>query len=566
MIRSTMVPISIVVALVVLGVGGRILAGPPMPQQEGSLEIEGDISATDSVRSGFSYQGRVTDTSGTPLDGEYDMGFQFWDAPSGPSQVGDDIEMKSVKVKDGLFDVTINVPYEFFDGTALWLRVKVGDEWLDARQEILPVPYAMSLWPGANVRGEMSAPNSILAAVNESSGSGIRGESHGNTGWYEYAGVTGYSTYTRTYGVLGQSEHGIGIGGWLTNPDNSQDAVNGWTEGSGVGVRGHSAGNDGVYGTTGDDTGWYEYAGVRGSSTYTHSFGVLGESEYGIGVQGRIDNPDNWHASIDGWNEGRGAGVQGYSLHNRGVIGRSDDTDGVYGATQTDTGWYEHAGVRGYSTFTQTYGVLGQSEYGIGIGGWLTNPVNTQDAVNGWTEGTGDGVFGGSAGGYGVYGEGAEYGVVAEDAMLAPQYDVGNPDIAEYLPAGTSDLEAGDLVVLAAEGEDGFGLHRADHAYDTAVAGIISTEPGVTLGVRDGDIIAGNNHGEVPLTLVGRVPCKVDAGYGAIAVGDLLTTSETPGHAMRCDDRLECVGAIIGKALEPLEEGTGHILVLVMLH
>jgi hypothetical protein len=75
----------------------------------------------------------------------------------------------------------------------------------------------------------------------------------------------------------------------------------------------------------------------------------------------------------------------------------------------------------------------------------------------------------------------------------------------------------------------------------------------------------GDNEGEVPLALVGRVPCKVDASYGDIAVGDLLTTSPTPGHAMRCDDPVTCVGAIIGKALEPLEEDTGVILVLVTL-
>ena len=69
----------------------------------------------------------------------------------------------------------------------------------------------------------------------------------------------------------------------------------------------------------------------------------------------------------------------------------------------------------------------------------------------------------------------------------------------------------------------------------------------------------------MPLALVGRVPCKVDATYGPIAVGDLLTTSPTPGHAMRCDDRLACLGAILGKALEPLDTGTGVILVLVTL-
>ena len=130
---------------------------------------------------------------------------------------------------------------------------------------------------------------------------------------------------------------------------------------------------------------------------------------------------------------------------------------------------------------------------------------------------------------------------------------ITNADVAEnYLAVGT--LEAGDVVVL--DSSAFLGVRRADQPYDTTVAGIISTDPAIVLpGAVDG----------VPLALAGRVPVRVDAGYGVIQVGDLLTTSSTPGHAMRCDDRLQCVGAIVGKALEPLDGGTDVILVLVTL-
>ena len=50
---------------------------------------------------------------------------------------------------------------------------------------------------------------------------------------------------------------------------------------------------------------------------------------------------------------------------------------------------------------------------------------------------------------------------------------------------------------------------------------------------------------------------------GSIQAGDLLTTSATFGHAMRALDPLP--GTIVGKALEPLDSGTGRIKVLVML-
>ena len=66
-----------------------------------------------------------------------------------------------------------------------------------------------------------------------------------------------------------------------------------------------------------------------------------------------------------------------------------------------------------------------------------------------------------------------------------------------------------------------------------------------------------------PVAFSGIVRCKVDAGYGSVETGDLLTTSPTPGHAMRSDDPTP--GTILGKALEPLDVGTGLIRVLVML-
>lgn len=70
---------------------------------------------------------------------------------------------------------------------------------------------------------------------------------------------------------------------------------------------------------------------------------------------------------------------------------------------------------------------------------------------------------------------------------------------------------------------------------------------------------------DVPVAIVGIVPTKVSAENGAIQVGDLLTTSATPGHAMRCDDKVRCIGAVVGKAMDSLATGTGVIKVLVTL-
>ncbi len=71
---------------------------------------------------------------------------------------------------------------------------------------------------------------------------------------------------------------------------------------------------------------------------------------------------------------------------------------------------------------------------------------------------------------------------------------------------------------------------------------------------------------EVALALSGRVYCYVDATEDAVAVGDLLTTSDTPGYAMKAVDPTRAFGVVIGKAMEPLPQGEkGLILVLVNL-
>ena len=64
---------------------------------------------------------------------------------------------------------------------------------------------------------------------------------------------------------------------------------------------------------------------------------------------------------------------------------------------------------------------------------------------------------------------------------------------------------------------------------------------------------------------MGRAYCKVDAAYSAIEAGDLLTTSATPGHAMKASDPQRAFGAVIGKALRPLREGRGVIPILIAM-
>ncbi len=134
----------------------------------------------------------------------------------------------------------------------------------------------------------------------------------------------------------------------------------------------------------------------------------------------------------------------------------------------------------------------------------------------------------------------------------------GGADVAERIDT-TEPLEAGDVVEIDPDNPGKF--RKAREAISHRVAGVISTAPGVILGNQS----AKSSDTRPILALAGRVPVKVTAKYGAIQVGDLLVSSPIPGYAMRCPEKSQCVGAVIGKALEPLTEGTGVIEVQVML-
>lgn len=153
-----------------------------------------------------------------------------------------------------------------------------------------------------------------------------------------------------------------------------------------------------------------------------------------------------------------------------------------------------------------------------------------------------------------------EGGITATGEIKGGTITATYQDVAEWVPS-VQKLSAGTVVVL----DSGRVNHvvASSAAYDTKVAGVISAAPGVILGV--------GGEGKLKVATTGRVKVRVDASRGAIRVGDLLVTSEVEGVAMRSvpvelsGTQIHRPGTIIGKALEPLESGTGEILVLLSL-
>jgi hypothetical protein len=137
----------------------------------------------------------------------------------------------------------------------------------------------------------------------------------------------------------------------------------------------------------------------------------------------------------------------------------------------------------------------------------------------------------------------------------------GGSDLAEPFPMQEEAIEKGAVVVI--DEKNPGHLKRSTRAYDRRVAGIVSGANGIKPGIslhQEGVLDDGQN-----VALTGRVYVQADASSGAIEPGDMLTTSDTPGYAMKVEDHAKAQGAIIGKAMGSLKKDKGMVLVLVTL-
>ena len=183
-----------------------------------------------------------------------------------------------------------------------------------------------------------------------------------------------------------------------------------------------------------------------------------------------------------------------------------------------------------------------------------------------------DGVHGVSANGTGIYGKGGKNagqfdGNVLVNGTVTVTGDIvlANADCAEEFDVAAVNLvEPGTVMVLSSGG----ALQPSECPYDKRVAGVVSGagdyRPGVILD-RKNTSDASASARRVSVALVGKTACKVDAQYGTIEVGDLLTTSSTPGHAMKATDSDRAFGCVIGKAMQKHENGRGIVPILIAL-
>jgi hypothetical protein len=274
---------------------------------------------------------------------------------------------------------------------------------------------------------------------------------------------------------------------------------------------------------------------------------VVGFSERFEGVHGET-NADSFVA-----------GVTGIALNTEGVgpgvLGQSNGSGpGVFGTSKEDIGVM---GFHGDPRLQEIQlpdlgkvGVFGASENGAGVMGYASRPSAGADVF-------GVAAFGGllaSAVTNSLAGK-FEGNVQVDGDIFLP-----GADCAEHFDVANADtLEPGTVMVINNNGI----LEQSAQPYDKKVAGVISGagnhKTGIVLDKQPSE------ENRKPIALIGKVNCKVDARYSPVEVGDLLTTSSTPGYAMKASEPQKAFGSIIGKALRGLREGQGLIPILIAL-
>jgi hypothetical protein len=294
-----------------------------------------------------------------------------------------------------------------------------------------------------------------------------------------------------------------------------------------------------------------EAAGVKGwaMSSSARVFGVLGVTESSAsnasGIRG--EGAYNGTQGVALANSGQTAGVWGWAASNEGagVWGHSNAGHGVFGRTIGDWNW--RSGVYGEATM----------DHANGVTGWNTGGGN---GVYAWSQ-TGTAIIakGGGSVLMGVYERATDnrrFRVDSNGHVYADgSFHTGGADFAELYPAAEP-LEPGTVVAI---GPDGNAV-RATAERATAVMGVVASMPSIVGNSPDEP---GNREGHVPVAILGIVDVKVTDLSGAIQPGDLLTAGEVPGTAEKAV--WAHPGTVVGKALQPHEEGEGTIRMLVTL-
>ena len=496
----------------------------------------------------FTYQGQLKH-AGIPLNGTVDFQFSLWDAATGGAQIGAMVPVNAVKVADGLFTVTLDFGAAAFSGDARWLQLAVRFPagsgvftTLSPRQPLAAAPYALYALGGPGGTGYWAATGADIHNTN--------------------SGKVGIGTDTPT-GLLGVESTANVHGVWSVVPY--------------IAIYGHRTGTTGTWPAV-----HAECDSVSASASAIR--GYLNSTNAGAGsaaVRGENRGTDGDGAGVYGLHAGSGIGVHGESTGGTGVYGVGHSV-GVKGKASDASGWGGMFLGSGDWGSGQALLVMGDSLFGFvqvaggtdtepGAGGFLvlgstgsTNISMDNNEIQARYNGNASTLYLNNGGGSVAIGGATSIKgnvTVRSASTNAVLIELGEGlDYAEGFNVSDKSAIAPGMVLVIDPVHPG-KLALSTQAYDKRVAGIAAGANGLGSAVR-----LGAGQFDLDVALAGRVYCQVDATEHGVEPGDLLTTSAVPGHAMKVTDPARAMGAVLGKAMEPLKQGEkGQILVLVTL-
>ena len=515
----------------------------------------------------FTVQGRLN-SSGAAANGGYEMRFTTYAVQSGGQPVATFIPPSPISVADGLFNAKVDFGGGVFNGTNRWMEISVrpaGDPTftvLSNRIELTSSPYAVRSLEAASLSsGALTASQLHIAGAPPSAGQ-VLGFNGSDLVWTT---TIGGGTCTCPWSLVNNDvvyyNGNVGIG---TVAVQANLHVFGGTSTS------H------LIETAGDTNAWarVQFKNLNGQWDIGTSRSFNGDQFYifrqGASFPAFAVQPNGDASTLGKLGVGigvpavnldvRGSGIieaTVWSTSERAILSLHNTLPGGERVWTLESGLYGDASLFGiYDRTANRAGLTIDTAGNVGMGGVLHPSARLEIAGP-----TGSHTFIGVAipGFAGTIEEGDLH--VDGKATVCTLTINGGCDLAEPFPIAEPAVEKGSVLVI--DDDHPGQLALSTRAYDTRVAGVLSGANGINPGIalkQAGVLDSGEN-----VALSGRVYVQADASYGPIKPGDLLTTSDTPGHAMRVRDHAKAQGAVLGKAMSSLTKNKGLVLVLVTL-
>lgn len=479
----------------------------------------------------FTFQGRL-DADGKPADGVFDLSLSLYDVAAGGTPVAAPVDLPAESIVGGLFSADLDFGgQELFDGTAYWLEISVTKDGVASvvpdRIPIRPTPYSIHARNAASVTdGAVGSDALANGAVTRAKVSARAiGTEHISVPSPPAAGqMLTFDGENLAWATPADGGGGAGPAPWiLSGPQPYLTWLDTLT-------------NRGASISSADGSLYFRVPRPDGSvvtAGYVDHNGMVTRGRLSV----EADDP------VITWDD------QGVRSHISSASGslyfRLPRPDG----SLTTAAFVDHQGVVTNGRFfaqgdvTASRLVLRADPdspnnaavlcFDAGVTNFVPYNKATNRALN----------------------------LVVNDATARTLTILGGADLAEPFAMSHEGVEPGTVVVID-ENNPG-KLRRSLHPYDKKVAGIVSGADGIQPGIsmiQEDQLEAGKN-----VALCGRVYVKANADGGPILPGDMLTTSDTPGEAMKAADLERAQGAILGKAMSALGGGSGTVLVLVTL-